>query len=472
MKMLIERRAYFARVVALWMAVVLPVNALDLVESVQLAKANDPRWSRIEAVQSVAVEKSNQAFGALLPDVRLNSSYNFNHYKGEVAPIEVGDSPLAKAIIDFFFPDITEPLDESYRARTLSGVARFGLLNRDSWLRFEGAKYFVSQSEAEHAAAAQGLLLELVEAYFSSLSAMIDKNFALAEMRASGAQREQIQLGYEEGVSKQVEVLNAETAFDSSKSNLRLAEGKAAIADGRLGSLIGRDVDKLAVMRDDLVVEAAYGDDVTPWLEKAEQQNPTLRARQMAAESARKEYQARKAAHWPKVDLVARYDDYTTTGGRGFTPGAEQTSIGIELNVPIYQGGRVQSAAREAAHRWVEAKDLYKEERIRVQREVKERFAMLNLSVDTVAYREKVIATQQQLVDKAEADYQAGTGSFRQIIESMRLLVAAKKEYESARIDYILERVRFGQAVGQLDDGEVVEVNEWLVAGDAVDPAD
>ena len=301
---------------------------------------------------------------------------------------------------------------------------------------------------------------------------MIDKNFALAEMRASGAQREQIQLGYEEGVSKQVEVLNAETAFDSSKSNLRLAEGKAAIADGRLGSLIGRDVDKLAVMRDDLVVEAAYGDDVTPWLEKAEQQNPTLRARQMAAESARKEYQARKAAHWPKVDLVARYDDYTTTGGRGFTPGAEQTSIGIELNVPIYQGGRVQSAAREAAHRWVEAKDLYKEERIRVQREVKERFAMLNLSVDTVAYREKVIATQQQLVDKAEADYQAGTGSFRQIIESMRLLVAAKKEYESARIDYILERVRFGQAVGQLDDGEVVEVNEWLVAGDAVDPAD
>lgn len=467
MKKLIDRCALGPWMAAVCLALVGPVQALDLAKSVQLAKENDPRWSRIEAVQLAAVEKSNQVRAALLPEVGLSSGYSFNHYKGDAAPIEIGDSPLAKAIVDFFFPDLTEPVVDSYRARTLSGVMRFGLLNRDSWFRFEAAKHFVSQAEAERAAAGQGLLLEVAQAYFSSLSALIDKNFALAEMRASGAQREQIRLGYEEGVSKQVEVLNAETAFDSSKSSLRLAEGKLAIADGRLGSLVGQDVGQVSVMRDDFEVEPIYGDDVTPWLEAAEEQNPGLLARKMAADSAQKEYQARKATHWPKLDLVARYDDFSTSGGRGFTPGAQQTSIGLELNVPIYQGGRIQAAAREAAHRWVEAKDLYKEERIRVQREVKEKFAMFRLSVDTVEYRKKVIATQQQLVQKAEADYQAGTGSFREVIESMRLLVAAKKEYESARIDYILERLQFRHAIGQLGEAEIGEVNDWLVAGNA-----
>ncbi|WP_372719984.1 TolC family protein [Immundisolibacter sp.] len=440
-----------------------PVYCLDLAESMQLAKENDPRWSRLEATYMASGEKASQVRGATRPELGFRAGYALQNYKSETAGIRVGDSPLAQTIVEFFFPDLGKPVNETFTSQSWGVFARYGLWNRDVWQRAKGAKFFESQAEAEYRAGKQSLLMEVAQTYFSALSALIDQNFATAELRASGAQREQVRHRYEQGLVKDTDVYAMDAAFDQSGSNLRLAKGKLNIARGRLGALVGNEVSKISVMADDVQIDEVEPSDVRHWTKMAEEMSPALQARLFAANAARKEYQARKAAHHPKVDLVARYDDIVNKGGSGFTPAAQQASVGVEVSMPIYSGGRIAAAAREAAHRWTEAKDLAREERIRVRREAQEQFETVNLSAQSVMFRKKVITTRTKAVDQAESDFKEGLGSFSQYVEAIRMSVAAQREYEAARIDYILELLRFRMAVGTLQEQDIEDVDRWLV---------
>ena len=68
----------------------------------------------------------------------------------------------------------------------------------------------------------------------------------------------------------------------------------------------------------------------------------------MAKSSADQEVERNRAGHYPTVDAVA---SYAINNGQNFGNQQVDTrtaTIGVELNLPIYQGGLTSSRVREA----------------------------------------------------------------------------------------------------------------------------
>ena len=86
-----------------------------------------------------------------------------------------------------------------------------------------------------------------------------------------------------------------------------------------------------------------------PWVEKALNENYQVRIAQANFDIAALEVDRQRAGHYPTVDLVASFNQTYAGGAASATAAAVVASdsrlgmIGVQLDVPIYQGGLVNS---------------------------------------------------------------------------------------------------------------------------------
>ena len=59
----------------------------------------------------------------------------------------------------------------------------------------------------------------------------------------------------------------------------------------------------------------------------------------------------------------------------------DDTRIGLQLNLPIYEGGRVSSQTQEAAYRYQQSKDLYEQQRRATERETRSSYLNVLLGI-------------------------------------------------------------------------------------------
>src|SRR4029079_5266272 len=86
------------------------------------------------------------------------------------------------------------------------------------------------------------------------------------------------------------------------------------------------------------------------WADRALADNIQVRVAQYNYDIAALEVERQRAGHLPTVDLVGSFNAQaasgTTTANSSFD--SRQAIVGLALNVPIYQGGFVDSRIREA----------------------------------------------------------------------------------------------------------------------------
>ena len=87
-------------------------------------------------------------------------------------------------------------------------------------------------------------------------------------------------------------------------------------------------------------------DEIETWTGAALEQNLNVLAARHAVDSARREVQKQRAGHLPSVDMVARHS-LNSTGGRFGSYENTTNSIGVQVNVPLFQGGFVSSRVRK-----------------------------------------------------------------------------------------------------------------------------
>jgi outer membrane protein len=183
-------------------------------------------------------------------------------------------------------------------------------------------------------------------------------------------------------------------------------------------------------------------------LAEAEQQRPDLRALQAAAASARAEAERARAARWPSLSLAANT-------GRTYFLEDERTpsttySVGVNLSVPLFDGGRLAAQAR-AAERDAE----------RLQAEAESQRSQVALAV-TAAYHDVRHAQDQregvtvqfdsasESAQAAEARYRAGVGSLLEWLTAQADLARARQAQAQADSDWLAAFSRLNHALGRL----------------------
>lgn len=441
-----QRQRLSALVVGL-ICLVSSAHAEDLLAIYKLARENDPKFRAAHSIYLAEREKLPQARAGLMPTVNARAGRDRNRYETTTDSFIIS-RPSAR--FDYSSSEYSLRLSQPvYNAAVFSG--------------FSQAKAEVRRAEAEYVAASQDLILRVAQVYVEALLAQDSLEFSRAEKMAIQRQLESAEARLKVGLATITDVHDARARFEIAAAQETEAEN--ALHDKReaLRELTGRSPESLAYVGANMPLITPEPADINQWAEKSLTQNYSLLAKRAAAESASEEIKRQRAGHYPTLDLVGtrtRNDDDGSITGPGIR--ADSTVVGLQLNVPLFQGGLVNSRTEEAAHRYDAAQQEFEATRRATEREARASYlGVAGGAVKVTALSQAVVASESALEGKTQG-FAAGISTNLDVLDAARDLYRAKRDLSSARYDYLLNMLRLKQAAGTLSEDDVSRINDWL----------
>ena len=142
---------------------------------------------------------------------------------------------------------------------------------------------------------------------------------------------------FDVGIIPITDVYEAQAAFDQTSANELEAANNLDNQKEALREIIGDSEALVSSLGENLPLKKPSPDNLSKWDESAETNNLSIIAAFNEMEIARKAIDIQRSGHLPKLDLVGAYG--VSENGSAFGPRGDNQSIGVQLNVPLFEGG-------------------------------------------------------------------------------------------------------------------------------------
>lgn len=414
--------------------------AADLSDIYHQAQSNDAAYASARAAYRGGVEKLPQGRAGLLPQASLNANVLNNDTQSSVFG------------------------DKNYTSKRVGVTVIQPIYRKQNWEQYEQAKQQVSVAEAQLASAAQDLILRTAQAYFDVLQSQDNINFVRAQKAAIGEQLAQAKRSFEVGTATITDSNEAQARSDLANAQEIAALNDLQIKQRALQRIIGKLPPKLAVLGDKLQLAPPNPANMDEWIARAEQGSPALKAQRAGYEIARREVERNRAGHYPTLDAVASYSDNRNQNFGAFQVNAKSAVIGVELNLPLYQGGLVGSRVREAVANQDKARADLEDARRQVDLNTSQAYLGVTSGEAQVKALEQALLSSQTSLNSTQLGLEVGVRTTVDVLNAQQQLYSAKRDLAAARYNYILSNLRLKAAAGTLSETDLSEVDKWLVS--------
>ncbi len=425
----------------------LPAYALDLVQTYELGLQNDPQLQVMRAERDSVRESRPQALAQLRPTLSVSGDANraYSKVKPSTSGMAYTTYSTGKSISDktVFSLNLNQPL---YR--------------KDYWIQLQQSDNQIAQAEANYETERQSLIMRIAQAYFDVLSAQDTLGFSHAEKKAILRQLEQAQQQFDVGLIAITSVHEAQAAYDKARADEIQAENELDDAWEALHEIIGDSEKRLARLTADLPLSRPVPDSIDQWSEIALQQNPKLVALRSATAVARQNIELQRAGHYPTLAIVGSHTISRSSAARASD--SDTSSIGLQLNVPLYLGGGTTSRTRQARFDFEKAQQNLDRERRAVKRQVRDAYRGVVSSISRVEALKATTISAKSALEATEAGQEVGTRTMVDVLTEQRNLYRARRDYSFVRYDYILNGLRLKQAAGSLSRADLENITPWL----------
>jgi outer membrane protein len=418
----------------------LPLHADDLASVYQQALDADPTYKAAADAHEAALEALPQSRAGLLPDINLRGSISRTRFDPRT------NNPTTYATNQTYSVGLTQPL---YR--------------RDRFIQLQQADSRIAQADAEFAAAQQDLVLRVATRYFDTLAARDNLAFVRADKTALTSTLDQAKQRFEVGLAAITDTLKAQAAYDIAVSDEITAEQQLADAHEALRELTGELPSTLEVLKADIPLLVPDPADKDRWVDAAIEQNPLMLAAQAATETAKQEIQVQRSGHYPNVDVSAGISYLDNRFGGIQDVQRNDGSIGIEMNLPLYQGGLTASRTREQRSLYNQALEQQEQQYRATERQTRNNYRGIVSGISRVKALKRAIESNAKAYEAAKAGFDVGTRDIVDVLDAQRELLRARRDYARSRYDYLLNTLSLKQAAGILGETDLAEINAWLV---------
>lgn len=346
------------------------------------------------------------------------------------------------------------------------------LFRLDRWHALKAAEADTAQAALQLAEKEQALILQAAEAYFDTLRALDALAAAKAEELALRRQRQQARERLANGASSITDVLDAQAAHDIANANRKRSQHKVEDTFEVLHRLTRQKYVRIAGVTHQLPTRTPVPADARTWVSLALQGNLSLQASEHARDAAEHTSRQRKAGHAPTLDAVASYrkgdndrfgySAFANSAYGGYRDKISQSSLTLELKVPLYAGGLTSSQVREANQRLAQREDEYEDRRRAVMLQTRSLHRAIHADVEQVQAHRQSIQSSQAALQGTHAGRALGSRSTADVLNAERQLYRAVREYNDARYDYIIDSLKLKQAAGSLAPRDLLELSHYL----------
>ncbi|MDZ4728384.1 MAG: TolC family outer membrane protein [Xanthomonadales bacterium] len=429
-----------------------PAWSVDLVGVRDLALQNDPRLRAAEYRREAVDENKSQAWSNLLPNISADAGITLGSSTTDIAGTQVSDNDTD---------------NESW-----SVTLRQSLYRQANYESLDIARAQITQAEANYQIAFLDFLLRVAENYFQVLTFMDGVIFAEAEEKAFQRQFEQAEQRFEVGLTAVTDVHEARASYDNARARAIVARNNLADAKEGLKELTGQYFEEYDKLQEQLPLIEPDPPSPQNWVEMAMASNPQVLAARAGYDVADANVRLQRAGHYPTLDLVASYADFTNNEfvlRDNFQRPIGTTSLGNQdaqvrllLNVPIYQGGYVSSRTRQAGYLMDAAgEDLDDQQRI-TERQTQNSYRAVIAGIQEVEAFGQAVISAESALQATQAGFEVGTRTIVDVLIAEQRYYQAQRDNSIARHAYIVNHLRLKAAAGLLVAEDLAVVNQLL----------
>lgn len=340
--------------------------------------------------------------------------------------------------------------------------ARQPLFRQQNLVQMDQAKTQLSQADKQLHLSQQDLMLRTTQAYFEVLIAQDKIDVIVAQKAAILNQLDQAKANFEVGTATIIDTNEAQARYDLVLAQQIAADNEYQIAQRGLQAITGVMPQALAAVKLNTKANRLQ-QDMAQWLAAAAQNNLNIQVQQDNAHFAEQEVARLSAGHLPTLDAVASYSDsYANGSANGFGSELKSGVIGLQLQIPLYQGGAISSKVRQAVFNQQKAQDELELARRKTELETQRAYLNLNTTIAQVnAYEQALISSQSQ-VDSTKLGYEVGVRTSVDVLNAEQQFFSAKRDLLQSRTNYLLNIIRLKSASGMLAEADLVDINQQL----------
>jgi outer membrane protein len=440
------RRCRFTKALVL---LLLPLNAAaqDLVEVYREAQGYDAVFAAARHSLEAGRERLPQGRALLLPTLNLS-----------------GQASRTRTEVDSRDPAISPSFTRYPESGSYTLTFTQPLFRRQNWIQYEQAGYQVRQAEAVFAQAQQDLIVRVAQAYFDVLAAQDTLMLVRAQREAISEQLAQAKRNFEVGTATITDTHEAQARYDLNGAQEIAAQNDLESKRRALQLLTGKETGEVKPLRPDIRLTPPNPNDMQTWVDLAEKQSYQVQIAEAGAEVASLEAKRNTAAHLPTLDLFATHGQTGASATSESLVGRDttQTVIGLQLAMPLYQGGALTSRDRESAALALRSREELENARRNAALSARQNYLAVINGIAQVGALEQALVSSQSALDSNRLGYEVGVRINIDVLNAQQQLFLTRRDLALARYNTITNTLRLKAVAGSLREEDLIGVNRAL----------
>jgi outer membrane protein len=310
----------------------------------------------------------------------------------------------------------------------------------------QSARFQAKAAEQNVESMRQSVLMQVRQAYFAAQAAESVRKTAQAVLDFRRVTLRQLSALAESQLRSTLDVQFAQVMVSEAELAVVRAQSSEQKTQAQLAESMGEEGTSSYALTDESL-PAAPGADAAGYIKEAIANRPDLKALHSQGESAMHEARAEKDRNYPAVNALAIGGEVPIHDS---TIHHDYGAVGVNINIPIFNGGLFAARAAEAR---LEAKAAASDVSLReveIARDVRATWADARDAYLQIDVTQRLVDQANIAMRLAQARYDAGLGSIVELNQAELNQTSALITAASARFDYQRSMTAFLFALGDL----------------------
>jgi outer membrane protein len=403
-------------------------SAMSLMEAQQVALRNHPRIA--------SAELAAQASGYVVKQVR--SAY-YPTVSGNVTGVGTEHNSVLSAGAVTTSSIYSRQASGVVANQLLTDFGRTASLEQSAKLRTASQNQNVTNTRAQ-------VLIEVQQAYYRALASESILRVARATLDVRRVTLRQVSALAQSSLRSTVDVSFAQVNESQAELDLFRAENDATASHARLSAAMGYDHDQPFSLTDE-PLPSLLEPNVDGLIERAKRERPDLAALQLNREALDRYAEAERRLRNPTLTVAAV---------AGVAPVRDDrlpetySAAGVNLNIPVLNGGLFKARRQEAESRAAEAAKDVQDLSVQIARDVRVAWLNANDTFRRLDVTARMVAQANEALRLAQARYDNALGSIVELNQAQLNQTSAEIAAASAKYDYLSARSSLSYAMGIL----------------------
>lgn len=412
-------------------------KAMDLTEAYDSALQKNPNFLSQKYDFEASKTYKMQGLSYLLPQV---------YFSANRTPYYFNDAP-------YYYTN--------YTGETYQLTAQQYLFNLSSFATYQEFNTRAKMGEYKFKDANGQLMYDVSNAYFDLLEKLDQLNLNEKQQAAAKSDLELSQSLFDAGEVTLVDVNNARSRYAVASANLTDAKNKYEVSASKFKLLVGREPDTLCLLRDDAEFSLPSPDSLEGWIALAEKNSPVIKYYEQSLNYYKQDLTKNIGSQLPTVALTASYVS-TNTNSYQQTSKIKYDTIGVQVNVPIFDGGNSIAKINESHYRVKQAKEDEKNYKSKVIEAITESFLNIKSDISKIESLRVAVRSDQESLKASYMGVKAGSKSMNDILNAEEQLYGDQDQLIRVKYDYLDNFLQLKLNAGLLSKDDLKSINSNL----------